>query len=299
LPRVSCPGLQSGALFLLALASCSRSSAAVSSPPEASPPPLASASSEPEAAPPPTATPPPPEDDVIADLETRRVAAGAELGRRTLTADAPGAFLFVDADHGSRFEAARALGDRFLSAMKVGPFARGKVRATTVFVFSSTGAYLSACARHHVTTCSGSRGAWNASTREVFVDVDKDPGSVAAWTVPSLVDSDFPAAPPWLVAGLTALFDPPVFGADGDPHAAADDAGVRGAGTAPDVARARSFLAWLDARGDLWPFYARWRGSVAKDPAGLAALSAVVGDGTGPDVDGWRSWLAAVDASAR
>jgi hypothetical protein len=41
-------------------------------------------------------------------------------------------------------------------------------------------------------------------------------------------------------------------------------------------ALARSFTAWLDGQGKLWPFYTTWRSSVTNDPTGRAAFEKVM-----------------------
>jgi hypothetical protein len=53
---------------------------------------------------------------------------------------------------------------------------------------------------------------------------------------------------------------------------------------------ARFFCQWLDERGQLWPFYAKWRASAATDPDGSAALREVLGEDLDAATQQWRSW---------
>jgi hypothetical protein len=233
----------------------------------------------------------------------------------------------VDADHGGRFEKTLALARRALAAYFAGPFAKGPDRAVSVYVFSTREAYLASCKTHRLATCSRDLGSYQGMTREIFVDVAPGVESIAHELVHPIVQTDGPALPLAMDEGLGALFEAPTFAADGSIHGrtnwrltraqaalssakesdqvrvesvlALDDSVFRGKDVALPYALSRFLCQWLDERGVLWTFYARWKASVAQDPDGSAAFLAVVGQRPEDATPAWRSWLKGLRLPAR
>lgn len=305
-------------LVFLAFGACSRPSG---------PPPSASEASS--AAPPATdaATPAPPSAttqvplppyDLQSDTRARLAAADAEFHRHVASSIERDVFLFLDADHGGRFDATLSLARKVLSAYFAGPFAKGPDRAVSVLVFSTTPSYLAACKARFRTACARDLGSYSGLSREIMVNVSQGVESVAHELVHPIVQTDAPALPIWLGEGLGSLFEAPRFSDDGSIHGgtnwrlprlqAALSSAKEGdfvrvenvlaledrAFFARDVdlhyALARFLCQWLDERGQLWPFYAKWRGSAAQDPEGVAAFREVVGESPEDATQAWRAW---------
>jgi hypothetical protein len=55
-------------------------------------------------------------------------------------------------------------------------------------------------------------------------------------------------------------------------------------------ALARSFTAWLDGQGKLWPFYTAWRSSVTSDPTGRTAFQKVMSATPEAMNASWKQW---------
>jgi hypothetical protein len=56
-------------------------------------------------------------------------------------------------------------------------------------------------------------------------------------------------------------------------------------------AMARYVCQWLDARGQLWPFYHAWRDGVTDDPAGEKAFARAVGMTPAQANESWVKWV--------
>jgi len=53
----------------------------------------------------------------------------------------------------------------------------------------------------------------------------------------------------------------------------------------------RAMMAWLEGRGELWPFYRAWRDGFEEDPTGRTAFRSVVGR-TPEEANGeWLGWV--------
>jgi hypothetical protein len=306
-------------LVFLALEACSRASPASIAPTDANPPPPTSNEA---AVPAPSSARdevPLPPYDLPADIQARSAAAGAEFHASAAPTIERDVFLFFDADHGGRFEATLSVARRALSAYFAGPFAKGPDRAVSVYVFSTHDAYLSSCGRHHVARCERDLGSYQGMTREIFVDVSRGESSIAHEIVHPIVQTDAPALPLWIGEGLGSLFEAPRFSDDGSIHGvtnwrlprlqraltsakesasvtlgsvlALQDSVFQRKDVALPYAMSRFLCQWLDERGQLWAFYAKWRASAAQDPAGVAALSEVLGESLEDATVKWRAWL--------
>jgi hypothetical protein len=144
-----------------------------------------------------------------------------------------------------------------------------------------------------------------------------------------LLQAEFPDVPFWFGEAIASVFEAPVFTADGGIHGARwsrrqarlvqalasprerdlvridsffgmddrDFAGFSRATMSIDTSRqqlhyalARSFAVWLDAKGQLWPFYHAWRDSFASDPTGEKAFTAVTGMSPTAADAAWLAW---------
>ena len=129
-------------------------------------------------------------------------------------------------------------------------------------------------------------------------------------------------APTWLNEGIASVFEAPVITKPGEIHGAKNwrhprlkramqsaaerdharldalfgmrDEVFRGDSEDLHYAMARYVCQWLDDRGKLWPFYQRWRDTVATDPAGNKAFQEIVGMTPAEANVPWSKWTLAL-----
>lgn len=89
-----------------------------------------------------------------------------------------------------------------------------------------------------------------------------------------ILETDFREAPEWLNEGI-ASHDSAFRNADEDLH----------------YATARYLCQWLDERGQLWPFYQRFRDGHEADPGGERAFQAVTGKTVAEADEEWGRWV--------
>ncbi len=138
---------------------------------------------------------------------------------------------------------------------------------------------------------------------------------------------DMPHAPVWLLEGVAALFEIPVFSGPDDapdvhfgahfrlqylrdslavPARAAQikldtlftlttDAAFR-ANEALSYSLAREFLRWADSRQLLWKYYALWRHDILTDPTGEASFTATFGKNPAQATAEWLDWIRSPEA---
>ncbi len=144
-------------------------------------------------------------------------------------------------------------------------------------------------------------------------------GTLTHELVHPLVQADFPDAPDWIDEGIASLFERFTMPRPGEIHGTKNwrlprlrralasrtehglalpsalfgmsDATFRGEREDLHYATARYLCQWLDARGELWPFYQRWRDGVATDPTGERAFKLVVGTSPGDADRAWSLWV--------
>jgi hypothetical protein len=155
--------------------------------------------------------------------------------------------------------------------------------------------------------------------REVVVNAGPGVSTLTHELVHAIMQADFPDAPAWLNEGLGALFERPVFAGPGEIHGAKNwrypglvaalasdarrsqvslealfgmnDAQFHEGDEDLHYAMARYTCQWLDARGELWAFYAAWRDGVLEDPSGRHTFERVVGMTAADANDAWIAWL--------
>jgi hypothetical protein len=144
-----------------------------------------------------------------------------------------------------------------------------------------------------------------------------------------IMEADFPGAPLWFNEAVASYFEAPEYAKDGAIHGEHRNwrhAAILSAIASPtekanvridtlfgmdpmqfrawspatktvdkhqnllNAALARSFAAWLDDKGKLWPFYHAWRDGFAADPKGEKAFATVMGMTPEAANDAWLKW---------
>ena len=180
-------------------------------------------------------------------------------------------------------------------------------------------------------------GVYDPGTGQIVVRTDAaGVGSVAHEIVHPMVLGDMPHVPTWLAEGISSLFEVPVFVDEpGKPPAAHGAAHFRLqtlrdalASRKPAVVQqvsvdrlftlrfpdtfyvkdvdlaelnyacAREFVRMLDQRGQLWPWYHRYRDGLLEDPSGDVALKAVTGKTPAEMTADFVAWIDTKQAEA-
>jgi hypothetical protein len=133
-----------------------------------------------------------------------------------------------------------------------------------------------------------------------------------------ILENDFPHAPTWIDEGIASLFEAPVIPKPGEIHGATNwrlprlraalaspnerdlarldhlfglpDEVFRGDDERLYYASARYVCQWLDSRGQLWPFFQRWRDHAQDDPTGARSFEEVTGMTPAEANDAWTRW---------
>jgi hypothetical protein len=287
---------------------------------------VAQAAPRPSARPVPSAAPllpaPPPEIDLAAELERKRTLARDELGPKTHSEVVEEVFLVVAPGGKGALAGAIDVTKKALAAYFNDRFSRKPAHAISIYLFPSAQRYDAYCKKRWERACSSPYGFYLGGEREIIMNVAPGIGTLTHELVHPLVQADFPAAPDWLNEGIASLFERFSFPAPGEirggknwrhPRLMAalgskkerdlakpsalfgmDDDVFRGDLEDLNYATARYFCQWLDAQGQLWPFYQRWRDSADDDPTGAKAFEAVTGKPPA-DVDAeWARWVRAL-----
>ena len=209
----------------------------------------------------------------------------------------------------------RALGPLFNERFDQPPY-----QAVTVLIFSTTGAYEKGCRTRLGKACEERFGSYRPLTRTIFVDAERGISSALHELTHAIMQNDFALARAWMVEGLAAVYERPVFYGDGgitgstswrldrlkqalalrdrerstagiDALLAMSDEDFLGRDVDLHYAIAVMVCQWLDQQGLLWPFYRAWRGTVRQDPTGSAAFEAVVGQSPAHATEAWRTWV--------
>lgn len=270
--------------------------------------------------PPPPSPPPQPAYDLVADLDARREALRADVGKKTKFEVVEGVFLLA-APSGAMGSSA-AVAKHALQAYFNGRFATRPARAVTVLLFDAAQPYDAYCTKLTKSACFTPYGFYEPSIRTVVMNAGPGIGTLTHELVHPIVEADFPSAPDWINEGIASLYEafslpkpgaiqghknwrlPGLLAAlkskELRPHAslpalfAMSDKEFRGAREGLNYATARYFCQWMDAQKKLWPFYQAFRDGHAKDPTGEKAFVAVMGK-TPAELDAaWASWVKAL-----
>lgn len=161
----------------------------------------------------------------------------------------------------------------------------------------------------------------------VLISAD-GPAAAAPSPSPSPPQASEPWPPDWFQECVASLYEAPVFPAEGEIHgvpdwrdvdlrkalAARDPAahmaslfgmtkaqfhGHMGKGTGRDARLellhegvARATCEWLDAQGQLWPFYAAWRDATPPDADGVSTFTRILGRSPADADADWAAWVA-------
>jgi hypothetical protein len=206
-----------------------------------------------------------------------------------------------------------------LAAYFNGRFDKRPARALSVYMFASAAPYEAFCKKRWNEPCLSPYGFYHPDPRIIVMNAGPGIGTLSHELVHPIVESDFPRAPTWINEGIASLFEAPVMPRPGEIHGAKNwrfprlvaglaspkerdeaklgalfgmsDARFRDDRERLHYATARYVCQWLDARGQLWPFYRRWRDSYASDPSGARAFAAVTGTTPEQASEAWMKWV--------
>ena len=245
--------------------------------------------------------------DLASDRERRARAAKDELGPRTVTTVISDIFVVIGPPgwQGSSFESSVSLMRSSMAGYMNNRFGKKPSQAISVYLFPEGTTYESFCKKKYNAPCIAHYGFYQPGDRYMVMNIGLGAGTLTHEIVHPLVETDFPDAPTWINEGIASVFEAPVITKPGEIHGVKNwrhprlkkamlSAGERDHarldtvfGMADDVFRsdnedlhyalARYICQWLDERGKLWPFYQRWRDTVATDPTGNKAFQEVVG----------------------
>lgn len=269
----------------------------------------------------PVGAPAEPPYDLGADRARRAVAARTELGERVVTAVVADTFVLVGPPgwQGASFDRSVALVRSAMAAFLNGRFAKKPERAISVYLFGTGASYERYCKQQYDAPCIAHYGFYSPSDRYMVMNAGLGLGTLTHELVHPLVEADFPDAPTWINEGIASVFEAPVIPRAGEIHGVKNwrhprlaralasraerdrarldalfgmsDRAFRGDGEDLHYAMARYACQWLDSRGQLWPFYQRWRDSFSDDPTGERAFAAVVGMAPREAHAGWARWV--------
>jgi hypothetical protein len=264
--------------------------------------------------------------DLEADRSQRLLEARRELGARVPTSIEADVFVVAGPGVPGTVDFIR----RTLAAYFHGRFDKRPARAISVYMFASAAPYDAFCKTSLGEACFSPYGFYLPSRRLIVMNAGPGIGTLSHELVHPIVETDFPDAPTWIDEGIASLFEAPLLVGSGEraeihgakywrwPRlvaalngrarnsaiAASDkdearldalfgmkNARFRGESESLHYASARYVCQWLDARGQLWPFYRAWRDGVASDPTGAKAFLAVTGK-TPRDANAeWTRWV--------
>jgi hypothetical protein len=268
------------------------------------------------------AAPAEPPYDLAVDRERRARVAKEELGGKALVAMVSDVFVVVGPP-GSQglFDQSVALMRSSMSGYMNGRFGKKPARAITVYLFPNGPSYESFCTKRYSAPCIAHFGFYQPGDRYMVMNIGLGLGTLTHEIVHPLVEADFPGAPTWLNEGIASVFEQPVIVRPGEIHGAKNwrhprlkralttqerdkarldalfgmsDEAFRAESEDLHYAMARYVCQWLDDKGKLWPFYQRWRDTVADDPTGAKAFTSVVGLAPADAHVVWSKWALAL-----
>jgi hypothetical protein len=241
-------------------------------------------------------------------------------------------FLFVDPDRSPLFEESVRFAPRVLAALRHDRIAPRPLCPVSVYLFASRDRFnVHAASRHYLPDSGKNLGVYDRARGEIVTDLSGGPSHVpttAHELAHVLMDADAERAPLWFRECVASLYESPVLPADLEIHGTDDwrYGQLRAAVTARDPsahlgalfgmsdddfrgrsdaggtdgtrsllhrAMARATCQWLDAQGQLWPFYRGWRDDLAADSDGAATFTRVTGRSPADPAadDAWRAWV--------
>jgi hypothetical protein len=245
--------------------------------------------------------------DLAADRERRARLAKEQLGPHTVTTVISDIFVVIGPPgwQGGAFESSVSLMRSSMAGYMNNRFGKKPSQAISVYLFPEARGYEGFCKKQYDAPCIAHYGFYQPGDRNMVMNIGLGLGTLTHEIVHPLVEADFPEAPTWLNEGIASVFEAPVITKPGEIHgvknwrhprlkrgmtSAAEKDHARLStlfGMSDEVFRgddedlhyslARYVCQWLDERGKLWPFYQRWRDTVATDPSGEVAFKEVVG----------------------
>lgn len=260
-----------------------------------------------------------PSYELASDLTARSAEARRELGAKTGLETVESVFLLISPGGKARGAAASAVTQRVLQAYFNGRFAKRPERAVSVYLFQDATGYERYCQERWSQACGSPYGFYRPDERRIVMNIGTGLGTLTHELVHPIVESDFPGAPEWLNEGLASLFEAFTLPSSGEVHGVKNwrhprllralgstkerveaslphllglnDAQFRGESEDLNYATARYFCQWLDQRGQLWPFYQRYRDTHEQDPSGEQAFQAVTGKSLAEANQEWVRWV--------
>ena len=245
--------------------------------------------------------------DLATDRERRARVAKEELGPRTVTTVISDIFVVIGPPgwQGAAFEQSVGLMRSSMAGYLNNRFGKKPSQAISVYLFPEGTTYESFCKKKYAAPCIAHYGFYQPGDRYMVMNIGLGLGTLTHEIVHPLVETDFPDAPTWINEGIASVFEAPVITRPGEIHGAKNwrhprlkkamlsaaerdharldtvfgmrDEVFRSEDEDLHYALARYICQWLDERGKLWPFYQRWRDTVATDPTGNKAFQEVVG----------------------
>jgi hypothetical protein len=254
--------------------------------------------------------------DLPSDLEARISTARKDFGAKTTTQIESGVFVVT----GPGAPGTLPFLHKVLGALFHDRFQKRPVLAVSVYMFADARPYDAFCKKRWDEACMSPFGFYQPGERIIVMNAGPGIGTLSHEIVHPIVETDFPKAPDWLNEGLASLFEAPVMPREGEIHGAKNwrwprlasalaskkdearldalfgmsDDTFRGDGEDLHYAMARYACQWLDAHGQLWPFYKAWRDGVADDADGVKAFSKIVGASPAAANATWGRWVRAL-----
>jgi hypothetical protein len=260
--------------------------------------------------------------NLAADLAGREKELKDELGKRSATALAGEVFLLASPAGGGALSGPLDVTRRALEALTNGRFGRRPARAISVLLFPEARSYSAHCQKRYARACTSPYGFYVHSERRIVMNVGLGVGTLTHELVHPMVEADFPQAPDWLNEGIASLYEQFAMPKKGEIYGYKNWRhprllqGLRSKGEASQAtpaalfvmsddtfrgdredlnyATARYFCQWLDQKGLLWSFYARYRDTYAADPSGRRAFTQTFGKAPEDTTAEWSRWVRAL-----
>lgn len=255
--------------------------------------------------------------DLPTDVAARAAEAKQELGPQVTVEAVDGVFLLISPR--GQAGAATSVTKNVLRAYFNGRFAKRPERAVSVYLFADAKPYERYCQSRWSQSCGTPYGFYRPDERRIVMNAGPGIGTLTHELVHPIMETDFPEAPEWLNEGVASLFEAFSMPSPGEVHGvknwrhprllqalrspaeqreaslpalfALDDRAFRNEHEDLHYATARYLCQWLDQKGQLWPFYQRYRDNHADDPTGARAFQAVVGKSVAEASDEWARWV--------
>jgi hypothetical protein len=260
-----------------------------------------------------------PNYELTADLAARSAEARQELGQKAAIEPVEQVFLLVTPGAHTHAAGTTSLTKRVLEAYFNGRFAKPPERAVSVYLFQDARSYEQYCQTRWAQACGSPYGFYRRDERRIVMNAGLGIGTLTHELVHPIVETDFPEAPEWLNEGIASLFEAFSLPSPGEVHGvknwrhprllealrspkqqreaslpnlfSLNDSAFRNADEDLHYATARYLCQWLDQKGQLWPFYQRFRDSHGSDPSGEEAFHAVTGKSVADANQAWARWV--------